>query len=291
MQRKSPDFPPLLLTSLTSVILVFLEAALHMSYTVSAATVQAVRASISTPVLPVVLALDVISTQLVLCSSAQSTLTFGAVRAGGTSQYTRDRSRALSSPESVGTHLIQHQVVAQRDQVRGLLRGLYACNLRNRENVPLLHLVRCHHFVHMRLKHNPRACFRDPRRVFLPTHVDHIALPPLVHMSQSLTRCHARLFHDPRLDHRADPGILLHLSHRSSAPLPELLPKDLLKLVIDLTHFTASSTTTTTFLADPSRPTRRLPKVARDRDEEILPECRGRLPACLPHSRRAHPSD
>mmetsp|Transcript_13748 Transcript_13748/g.38731 ORF Transcript_13748/g.38731 Transcript_13748/m.38731 type:complete len:288 (-) Transcript_13748:33-896(-) len=201
-----------------------------------------------------------------------------------------DATRALFQ-RAIHSHLIQHQVVAQRDQVRGLLRGLYACNLRNRENVPLLHLVRCHHFVHMRLKHNPRACFRDPRRVFLPTHVDHIALPPLVHMSQSLTRCHARLFHDPRLDHRADPGILLHLSHRSSAPLPELLPKDLLKLVIDLTHFTASSTTTTTFLADPSRPTRRLPKVARDRDEEILPECRGRLPACLPHSRRAHPSD
>ena len=46
----TPDLPPVLLSNRMSVMRIPLCAALHMSYTVSAATLAAVSASISTPV-------------------------------------------------------------------------------------------------------------------------------------------------------------------------------------------------------------------------------------------------
>src|SRR5215467_5019510 len=49
----SPDLPPTLRSSSTWPMLMPRSTALHMSYTVSAATAAAVKASISTPVRPV----------------------------------------------------------------------------------------------------------------------------------------------------------------------------------------------------------------------------------------------
>ena len=49
--QKSPDFPPLLRSSMTSRMTIPRSTALHISYSVSAATEAAVNASISMPVL------------------------------------------------------------------------------------------------------------------------------------------------------------------------------------------------------------------------------------------------
>src|SRR5690606_18675540 len=72
-RTQSPDLPPVLVSTRTSVITAPLSTALTMSTTVSAATETAVRASISTPVRSVVLTVALISTAS--SATARSTTT------------------------------------------------------------------------------------------------------------------------------------------------------------------------------------------------------------------------
>src|SRR5574340_1584567 len=62
--RNLPDLPPLLKRSFNSVISISWSIALHISYTVRAATAAPVKASISTPVDPVDLTAAVMATPL-----------------------------------------------------------------------------------------------------------------------------------------------------------------------------------------------------------------------------------
>ncbi len=178
-------------------------AALHMSYTVSAATLTAVRASISTPVLPVVRA--VASTSIQALDSPR---------------------RFRPAGGQLDAHVGQQQGVAHGDQLVGALGRLDAGDLGHGQHVALLGQAAFDERQRLGRHRDPAPGHRHALCLPLGPDVDHARAAALIQMREFARHNHgprARI-HENGAKPKDDPRNTKHAPHplsRGSAQYPQ----------------------------------------------------------------------
>jgi hypothetical protein len=150
-----PRLPPCFSTRRIFWIFMVFSAALAMSYTVSAATETAVRASISTPVLPTVLA-----------------------------EALNLHTRQGFVEAQFHVHFGQGNRVAERNQLRGAFGGLDSGDFGNGQHIALFHLPVADEGQRFGLHHNFAARNRDALGIVLVADIDHVGAALVVEVGE-----------------------------------------------------------------------------------------------------------